>query len=75
MKWQEIFQPVLTAAMTDRLTHKSYVLNMNGPSFRMRETEEWLKNKIGRVCSNLNCEMVHFSLASKYKTPPELDLV
>ncbi|MBP2259127.1 hypothetical protein J2Z81_003121, partial [Virgibacillus campisalis] len=30
----------------DRLTHKSHVLNMNGPSFRMRETEEWLKSEL-----------------------------
>src|SRR5690625_1130119 len=46
VKWQEIFQdPVLTAALTDRLTHKSHVLNMNGPSYRMRETEEWLKKE------------------------------
>ena len=45
-KWNEIFHDqVLTAALTDLLTHKSYVLNMNGPSFRMRETEEWLKNE------------------------------
>ena len=45
-KWNEIFHDqVLTAALTDRLTHKSHVLNMNGPSFRMRETEEWLKNE------------------------------
>lgn len=45
-KWNEIFyDQVLTAALTDRLTHKSHVLNMNGPSFRMRETEEWLKNE------------------------------
>ncbi|MFD1852254.1 IS21-like element helper ATPase IstB, partial [Oceanobacillus bengalensis] len=44
LKWQEIFHdPVLTAALTDRLTHKSHVLNMNGPSFRMKETEEWIK--------------------------------
>lgn len=45
-KWNEIFHDqVLTAALTDRLTHKSHVLNMNGPSFRMRETEEWLKTE------------------------------
>lgn len=43
-KWNDVFHDqVLTAALTDRLTHKSHVLNMNGPSFRMRETEEWLK--------------------------------
>lgn len=44
LKWQEVFHdPVLTAALTDRLTHKSHVVNMNGPSFRLRETEEWMK--------------------------------
>src|SRR5690625_1291731 len=53
IKWQDIFQdPVLTAALTDRLTHKSHVINMNGPSFRMRETEEWLKNSTGKVAKN-----------------------
>ncbi|WP_106494727.1 IS21-like element helper ATPase IstB [Lentibacillus sp. Marseille-P4043] len=45
LKWQEIFHDaVLTAALTDRLTHKSHVLNMNGTSYRMRETEDWIKN-------------------------------
>src|SRR5690625_4694272 len=45
-KWNEVFHDqVLTAALTDRLTHKSHVLNTNGPSFRMRETQEWLKNE------------------------------
>jgi len=53
LKWQEIFHdPVLTAALTDRLTHKSHVLNMNGPSFRMRETEEWIKTSAGKVAQN-----------------------
>lgn len=43
-RWGEIFgDPVMTAAMTDRLTHKSYVVNMNGNSYRMKETKEWLK--------------------------------
>ena len=53
LKWQEIFHdPVLTAALTDRLTHKSHVLNMNGPSFRMRETEEWIKTSGNQVAQN-----------------------
>lgn len=53
IKWNEIFQyQVLTAALTDRLTHKSHVLNMNGPSFRMRETEEWLKSETASVVQN-----------------------
>jgi len=43
-RWDEIFlDPVITAAMVDRLTHKSYLVNMNGPSYRMKETKEWLK--------------------------------
>lgn len=42
-RWNEIFQdPVLTAAMVDRLTHKSYFINMNGNSYRIKETKEWL---------------------------------
>lgn len=40
-RWNEIFNdPVLTAAMVDRLTHKAYVINMNGNSFRTKETLE-----------------------------------
>jgi len=43
-RWLEIFKdPVLTAAMVDRLTHKAYIVNMNGNSFRLKETKEWLK--------------------------------
>ena len=42
-RWGEIFgDPVMTAAMTDRLTHKSYVVNMSGNSYRMKETKAWL---------------------------------
>lgn len=45
-RWEEIFKdPVMTAAMIDRLTHKSYVINMNGNSFRLKETQQWLNNK------------------------------
>ncbi|BDU51055.1 IS21-like element helper ATPase IstB [Haliovirga abyssi] len=43
-KWNEVFKdPVLTAALVDRLIHKSYVINMNGNSYRTKETLEWLK--------------------------------
>lgn len=53
MNWQDIFHdPVLTAALTDRLTHKSHVLNMNGNSYRLRETEEWLRTTITEVVQN-----------------------
>lgn len=42
-RWQEIFNdPTLTAAMVDRLTHKSYVINIKGESYRLKETKEWL---------------------------------
>ena len=41
-RWEEIFgDTVMTAAMIDRLTHKSYLLNMNGGSYRLKETKEW----------------------------------
>ncbi len=42
-RWGEIFQDeIMTAAMVDRLTHKSYIVNMNGDSYRLKETKEWL---------------------------------
>ncbi|MEC5268908.1 IS21-like element helper ATPase IstB [Heyndrickxia faecalis] len=45
-RWEEIFQdPVMTAAMIDRLTFQSYLVNMNGNSYRMKQTKEWLENQ------------------------------
>jgi len=42
-RWDEIFKdPIMTAAMIDRLTHKAYIVNMNGNSYRLKETREWL---------------------------------
>lgn len=39
-RWEEIFgDPVLTAALVDRMTHKAYLVNMNGESYRLRETK------------------------------------
>jgi DNA replication protein DnaC len=44
-RWSELFgDPVLTAAMVDRLTHKAYLINMNGDSYRLKETKAWSKN-------------------------------
>jgi len=44
-RWSEIFgDPVLTAAMVDRLTHKAHIINMNGMSYRAKETKKWLKD-------------------------------
>ncbi|WP_217868791.1 ATP-binding protein [Arenibacter amylolyticus] len=42
-RWEEIFgDPVLTAAEVDRLTHKAYLINMNGESYRLKETKEMI---------------------------------
>lgn len=43
-RWSEIFgDTVLTAAMVDRLTHKAHIINMNGKSYRIKETMQWMK--------------------------------
>jgi DNA replication protein DnaC len=43
-RWDEIFgDTILTAAMVDRLTHKAHMLNMNGKSYRAKETKQWLE--------------------------------
>jgi len=42
-RWEEIFcDPVLTAALVDRLTHKAYLVNMSGESYRIKETKRML---------------------------------
>ena len=42
-RWEEVFKdPVLTAAMVDRLAHKAHVLDMTGDSYRIKETREWM---------------------------------
>jgi DNA replication protein DnaC len=44
-RWQELFgDPVLTAAMVDRLTHKAYLVNMTGNSYRLQETQAWMQS-------------------------------
>ncbi|MCP4760326.1 MAG: ATP-binding protein [archaeon] len=44
-RWEEIFgDTVLTAAIVDRLTHKAFLINMNGNSYRIKETQDWLNN-------------------------------
>lgn len=45
-RWEEVFKdPVLTAAMVDRLAHKAFMVNMNGNSFRIKETQDWLDSQ------------------------------
>jgi DNA replication protein DnaC len=43
-KWNDIFgkDAVLTAALLDRLTHKACLVNMNGQSYRMKESKKLL---------------------------------
>ena len=42
-RWGEIVKDkVLVAAMVDRLTHKAHLINMNGQSYRVKETEKML---------------------------------
>ena len=43
-KWEDIFKdPVMTTAIIDRLTHKAIAINMNGNSYRLKETQVWLQ--------------------------------
>lgn len=44
-RWGEIVKDkVLVAAMVDRITHKAYLINMNGQSYRVKETQNMLKS-------------------------------
>ena len=43
-RWEEVFHdPVLTSALTDRLTHRAHIINMVGGSYRILETKEWIE--------------------------------
>ena len=47
-RWTEVFKdPILTGALVDRLAHRSYVLDMSGDSYRIRETMKWLEKTMG----------------------------
>ena len=40
-RWNEIIKDkVLVAAMVDRLTHKAFLINMSGQSYRLKETQK-----------------------------------
>lgn len=42
-RWEEIFgDAVLTAALVDRLTHRAYLVNMSGESYRLKETKKMM---------------------------------
>lgn len=45
-RWDEIFgDPVLTAALVDRLTHRAHLVNMEGDSYRLKETIKIMNEK------------------------------
>jgi DNA replication protein DnaC len=45
-KWEDIFKdPVMTTAIIDRITHKAFAVNMNGNSYRLMETQKFMKFK------------------------------
>lgn len=45
-RWQEIFtDKIIAAALVDRLAFRSYIIDMNGPSYRLRATENWLNSR------------------------------
>lgn len=49
-RWNEIFvDPILACAMVDRLTHRAYLVNMFGNSFRTKETVELMKSRTKKV--------------------------
>jgi len=39
-RWVEFFgDPMLTAALVDRVTHRAHILNMNGDSYRLKQSQ------------------------------------
>ena len=45
-KWSDIFQePVLTNALLDRLLHHCSVININGPSYRLKDQMQYLSEE------------------------------
>ena len=45
-RWEEVLKDkVLCSALVDRLCHKSYLVNMTGTSYRIKETKKFISNK------------------------------
>ena len=45
-KWDQIFtDKVIAAAIVDRLTFKAYIIDIVGPSFRIKAMEKWMKER------------------------------
>lgn len=48
--WNEIFKnEMYTAALTDRLSHRTWPLNMSGKSFRMIDTQRWMEKEMASL--------------------------
>lgn len=46
-RWNEIIpDKVLVNALVDRITHKAKIINMTGLSYRLKQTQEMMKNQI-----------------------------
>jgi DNA replication protein DnaC len=47
-EWSSVFKdPHLTGALVDRVARHAHVLDMSGPSYRLKETKDWLNKKHG----------------------------
>jgi DNA replication protein DnaC len=47
-EWGSVFKdPHLTGALVDRVARRAHVLDMSGPSYRLKETKDWLQEKHG----------------------------
>ncbi|MCI7015583.1 MAG: ATP-binding protein, partial [Prevotella sp.] len=46
-RWGEIIKDkVLVTALVDRLTHNAFLVNMNGESYRLKETKKFNEQNI-----------------------------
>lgn len=49
-QWIEFFgDPMLTAALVDRVTHRAHILNMNGESYRLKESRSRHEGKVDQA--------------------------
>ena len=49
-RWDEIFtDKIIAAAMVDRITYQSYIINMTGESYRLKATEKWMKSRKEKI--------------------------
>lgn len=47
-EWVDVFKDHrLTGALADRVSRRAYVLDLSGPSYRLKETKDWLQMKHG----------------------------